>query len=117
MSLYDRKIILTTLIALFFLMNMSVLAFPNGVSTNNFKPNNESVPDEVIEIGGTIYNAMTTIGIVVSVIVLIIIGIKYMMGSVEEKAEYKKTMIPYIVGAFLVGSSSVIISIFEELMG
>ena len=29
-------------------------------------------------------------------------GIKYMMGSAEEKAEYKKVMLPYIIGAVLI---------------
>ncbi|MEI3401230.1 MAG: hypothetical protein V8R51_02250 [Clostridia bacterium] len=42
---------------------------------------------------------MQTVGIVLSVVILIILGIKYMMGSAEEKAEYKKTMIPYLIGA------------------
>jgi len=39
---------------------------------------------------------------IISVAVLMVLGIKYMMGSVEAKAEYKKTMIPYLVGAILV---------------
>ena len=39
------------------------------------------------------------IGIIAGVAIIAIFGIKYMMGSLEEKAEYKKTMIPFIVGA------------------
>ena len=39
---------------------------------------------------------------VISVICLIVLGIKYMMGSVEQKAEYKKTLLPYILGAVMV---------------
>ncbi len=35
----------------------------------------------------------------IGVLIITIFGIKYMMGSLEEKAEYKKTMIPFIVGA------------------
>ena len=42
------------------------------------------------------------IGSIVSVLALVLIGIKYMMGSIEEKAEYKETMTYYIVGAILV---------------
>ena len=38
----------------------------------------------------------------VSVLALVLIGIKYMTGSIEEKAEYKETMMYYIVGAILV---------------
>ena len=49
-----------------------------------------------------------TVGIILSVIALAIIGIKYMIGSIEERAEYKKTMIPYLVGVFLVFSVTTI---------
>ncbi len=51
-----------------------------------------------------IINAISIFGIIVAVITLTILGIKYMIGSVEEKAEYKKTMSSYIIGViFLVG--------------
>ena len=33
---------------------------------------------------------------------LIVLGIKYMMGSAEERAEYKKTLFPYFIGAVLI---------------
>lgn len=52
--------------------------------------------------GNVIIGVVQTIGSIVSVAVLAVIGIKYMMGSVEERAEYKKTMMPYIIGAILV---------------
>ena len=61
----------------------------------------------------------TTIGIIVAVVVLLVLGIKYMMGSASEKAEYKKTMIPYLVGALLIfGASAIakaVIAISENL--
>ena len=43
--------------------------------------------------------ALQAIGSVVAVIMLSVIAIKYMLASVEEKADYKQTMIPYIIGA------------------
>ena len=58
--------------------------------------------NEVVSLGATIVTIMQTVGIVVAVVILLILGIKYMIGSAEEKAEYKKTMIPYIVGAILI---------------
>lgn len=48
------------------------------------------------------------VGIGIAVIILVVLGIKYMMGSAEEKAEYKKTMIPYVVGAVLIGGAATI---------
>ena len=57
-------------------------------------------------IGKRIIGMVQAIGSIVSVLVLVILGIKYMMGSAEEKAEYKKTMIPYLVGAILIFAAS-----------
>ena len=62
-------------------------------------------------IGNQIVTIISTIGSIVSVIVLVILGIKYMMGSAEEKAEYKKTLMPYIIGAGLVFAASAIAGI------
>ena len=68
-------------------------------------------------LGNSIVTILTTIGSVVSVIVLIILGIKYMTGSVEEKAEYKKTMMPYVIGAALVFAASAIANILYNFLG
>ena len=57
-------------------------------------------------VGNSVIGVLQVVGIVLSVIVLIVLGIKYMMGSAEEKAEYKKTMMPYIVGAALIFAAS-----------
>lgn len=57
-------------------------------------------------IGGKIIGAIQAIGSIASVAILVVLGLKYMMGSTEEKAEYKKTMIPYLVGAVLIFAAS-----------
>lgn len=49
-----------------------------------------------------LYNLLLAIGIVVAVIVGSILGIKYMMGSVEEKAEYKQTLLAYLISCAVV---------------
>lgn len=48
---------------------------------------------------GKIIGFLQWAGAIAGVLIITIFGIKYMMGSLEEKAEYKKTMIPFIVGA------------------
>lgn len=55
------------------------------------------------------------LGSVVSVIMLMVIGIKYMFGSIEEKAEYKDTLKPYLIGAFLLFSGTTIPQIIYKL--
>lgn len=65
--------------------------------------------------GNSIIKVISTAGVVVSVVVLIILGIKYMMGSVEEKAEYKKSLMPYVIGAALVFAASGIAQIVYNI--
>ena len=59
-------------------------------------------------IGSTVFTIVTNAGIILSVVIIAILGVKYMMGSTEEKSEYKKSMMPYLVGAILVFGASTI---------
>ena len=61
---------------------------------------------KVQNIGNAIATIIRNVGIVAAVIILMILGVKYMIGSAEEKAEYKKTMIPYLVGAVILFGAS-----------
>lgn len=72
--------------------------------------------DVVTSKAGIVFDVITTVGIVTAVITLLIIGIKYMIGSVEEKAEYKKTMIPYIIGIVMIGGISVILRLISNVV-
>lgn len=105
-------IVLTVLVAL---SNM-VLAtdIPGQIATIS-KGNAGADVSKVTNLGATIVTIMQTVGIVVAVVILLVLGIKYMMGSAEEKAEYKKTMIPYIVGAVLIFASTTIVNVVYQI--
>lgn len=66
---------------------------------------------------GTVLGAVQLVGSFAAVIVLVIVGVRYMTGSVEEKAEYKKTMIPYVVGAILVFAASNVAKVIYDISG
>ena len=59
---------------------------------------------------GKIMGMIRNVAVIASVIILMVLGVKYMLGSVEEKAEYKKSFIPLIVGIVLVVSATAIAS-------
>lgn len=65
-------------------------------------PDNASNADKLLEIGNDIVGFLQIVGSILSVIVLVVLGIKYMVGSAEDRASYKKTMIPYLIGAIMV---------------
>ena len=60
------------------------------------------------KIGGTVINFITNAAMILAVVVIAVLGVKYMMGSTEEKAEYKKSMMPYLIGAILVFGATTI---------
>ena len=62
------------------------------------KGNSDIFQDKV----GIILGVVQVVGSLIAVIALIVLGVKYMMGTVEEKAEYKKTLLPYFIGAMMV---------------
>ena len=87
-------------------------ATPAATTTNVTDPSNLKGEGTASfdSIGKKIIGMVQAIGSIASVLVLVILGIKYMMGSAEEKAEYKKTMIPYLIGAILIFAASNIAS-------
>ena len=67
------------------------------------------------DFASTVISVIRIIGIIVTVITLLIIGIKYMTSSIEERAEYKKSMIPYLIGVFIFFTLSQLIPIIIEI--
>lgn len=65
---------------------------------------------------GVITGAIRTIGIIISIVSLSVIGIRYMVGSVEEKAQYKQTMAPWILGACMVFAITMIPDMIYNLV-
>ncbi len=57
-------------------------------------------------IGINIISIISSVGMVVAVVVLMVLGVKYMIGSTEEKSKYKDSMMPFIVGALLLFAAS-----------
>lgn len=82
---------------------------------NQLKGNTSTAEGDVMNIGNQIIGIITTVGVVVAVVILLVLGIKYMMGSASEKAEYKNTMIPYLVGAILIFGASAITKVVVGL--
>ena len=65
---------------------------------------------------GIVLGVIQIIGTISSVVVLMVLGIKYMLGSVEEKAEYKKNFVPYLVGAVLLFAGTAIPQLIYQIM-
>lgn len=100
------KVISIAMIAIMLVCTLSTTLY--ALSPSDVKASSTSADTQIQSIGGKILSAVTTAGIVLSVIMLAVLGVKYMMGSAEEKAEYKKSMMPYLIGAVLIFAASTI---------
>ena len=114
-KLINRIIIL--LICCMFIFSLSVVYGQGTIDPNTItKPPALTTGDTQTAVAkiSPVIGYISGIGMAVSVITLIILGIKYMVGSIEEKAEYKKSMIPYLIGVFFVFAISTIVSIIMQ---
>ena len=106
----SKKIIIIMIIFQIIFIPISNAAFWGNIikDGNDFITEGESggTDDEIdnSELESTIkdiYNALLTLGVVLSVIIGAILGIKYMLGSVEEQAKTKELLFPYVTGCIV----------------
>ena len=99
-------IILITLVLCAFLPN-KIYAVDNIISSGKNFINEGEGQDNPIDEGALrdtssyIYNVLFTIAVVIGMI----IGIQFIMGSVDEKAKIKETLVPYVIGVFVIFSA------------
>lgn len=111
------KVISTLLLTIMLVASIAgtVLAVDPNTVLNGLNGNGNVQTNDLTKVGNNIVTIIQVVGIVIAVIVLLVIGIKYMMGSASEKAEYKKTMIPYIVGAVLIFAGTSLVRVIYSL--
>ena len=114
------KILSIVLMAVMLVVSISTISMATSVDPGKIAGGltgkiNSEAQGQVTGIGNQIIGILTTVGVVVAVVVLLILGIKYMMGSTAEKAKYKETMIPYLVGAVLIFGASAITKVVVSI--
>lgn len=62
-----------------------------------------------------IYNILLLAGMVAAVVISGILGIKFMIGSAEEKAQIKDALVPFIIGCIVVFGAFGIWKIFINI--
>ena len=116
-----KKFTIIAIILILFLAIFNTISnadVPTTIDPDDWQPSDLETTDvdEVLDIGGIIVSIIRTCGVVVSVVVLLIIGIKYMTGTVEERADYKSSMRPYLIGVFIFFALSQLLSVIIDLI-
>ncbi len=98
------KIISILMMAVMLIMAATPV-FASNVTITPETPKNTA---GILKMAGKVLGFLQWIALIGGVLIIAILGIKYMMGSLEEKAEYKKSMVPLIVGIVVVMSATTI---------
>ena len=90
----------------------------NVNASNTFQTNNVNIieTNQFNELGNIIMNIIQVLGILVSVGALMIMGIKYMTSTTQEKSMEKENMIYYVVGAILLFAIVNIVSMIYKVV-
>lgn len=93
--------ILTVLVIAVMLMSVASSVLASAITPGQVTP---GVVDgsSALGLGQTILGWIRNIAAIASVVIIAILGLKFMIGSTEERAEYKKSFMPLIVGLLLV---------------
>lgn len=79
-----------------------VVSNANDFIDKGKKEESPIIGDELKKGSSLIYNVLFMIGIGVTLIWGTVLGIKFVTGTVEEKADIKGALIPYIVGCVII---------------
>ena len=90
------KVIIIFLLVILFCSNIAFAKINTNITIKN------DLINEAEPMGNKVVGALLVVGTFIAVIMTMVVGIRYMLCSVEEKAEYKKTAIIYITGAILI---------------
>ena len=66
--------------------------------------------------GGKILNIVQIVGVAVAVIMLSVLGIKYMFASTNDKATIKEKLMAYVIGAVLLFGASMLIGVIRNFI-
>lgn len=66
-------------------------------------------------IEGNVYTTVTTIANTFAIIGIVLMGVKYMITSAEQKADVKKQLLPMVIGLIIVYSSVNVVNFFIKV--
>jgi len=87
------------------------------IDLDGFGAQTSNTGNTVMNSGNIIIGIVQAIGIIAAIIMLIMVAIKYVSAAPEAKAEIKKSVIIYVVGAILLFATSGILELIQTFSG
>lgn len=114
--LFKIFIVLTLLFIVFIQVNS---VYAQTINTGEYDPSssrNPSSETRIIDIANIVVGVIRGVGVVISVGSLVVIGIREVTASAEEKSIIKEAMPGYVLGALMVFAITVIPTTIYELV-
>ena len=117
MKINFKRIMLFIIMFIFVLTFFETISFAGDtLDTNKYKTQLQyGEASYLFDKGAFVITLLRNIAAIISVLTISIIGVRYMVGSVEQKAEYKQTMMPVVIGCMLIAGLSVILTIIQSI--
>lgn len=104
-----KTIKIISILAIIVAVIMAVTPVFAEIDPSKLQANSDAIAESAISgFAGKVMGLIRNVGIVAAVIILMIIGLQYLTGSVEQKADYKKSLMPYVVGVIVLFGASAI---------
>lgn len=110
------KFLICFIIAIIIICNFNLVS---AVDTEKYKGITTVTASDMgsfANFGGQIIYILQFLGYTVAVIMLAVMGIKYIMSSPNERADIKSRLTPYLIGTLLLFAGSTILNIIYKIV-
>lgn len=115
-NMFVKIVFITLIFIIFFSLNNINIAGAD-FSTDQYKPQDLSreKASTVFLMGEKILGLLRNVATTTAILTIAVIGVKYVYASAAQKAEYKATLLPWMVGAILVVMVTGFLGIIQNL--
>lgn len=119
-KIIKKGIIISILIILIFSFGNDTLAVNSGQVKSTFSgdlTNVSDAKDNTITIISSVLSVTRIVAAAVALVILMVIGCKYILASAGDRADIKKYAVNYVIGAIILFGASGILSIIKTFVG
>ena len=110
------KKIVISILTIMLVLAMTTMVFATDIDFDKLKDiNNPTGTGALTTMSGKVIGIIYVVAMIVSVGMLLMIGIKYITSSPDQKADLKARAVPYLIGAALIFGAANILKFIEQM--
>lgn len=114
MKKYIKVLFLIIYISIFVLNNIFISnAFEGNIT--EYENGNNIIANQTDNVSKNVIAVVRIVAVSIAIIMLLVIAMRYMISAPSERADIKKHLIAYVIGAFIVFGVSTILGILVEV--